>query len=113
MKKSIFLYVTLCNFQVLLAQTDNIVKQLFYGLPLDQPRSEIKKVLASDKRFRSTDTLPTLSWGGWDWMSTYIGFSTNNGRVKTKADSVGIELTFGVGAIVKKMVNTNPIAQPF
>jgi len=77
-----------------LRQTDPRVKQIFLNLPLDKSRSDIQNAIKSDRRFISTDTDTT------DLLNefTYIGLSKDNGVVKSKPDSVEIELTYGITA---------------
>lgn len=76
------------------SQTHSTVKHIFYDLPLDKPRSVIKKSIQADYRFKSRDVDTSFTE---KWMSTYIGSCSDNGLVKSKADSIEIELTFGSG----------------
>ncbi len=74
------------------AQTPPTIKHIFYDLPLDKSRADIKKAIISDTRFTSKEKSTDPSIFN---MSTYLGFSSDQGMVQSKADFVEMELTFG------------------
>jgi hypothetical protein len=76
-----------------------IIKHIFYDLPLDKSRPEIRKTLLTDNRFKSTNTDTndfTTSW------STFIGLCSDQGVIKSTPDSIEIELTFGSSSTFSK-----------
>jgi hypothetical protein len=94
MTKKRLTYFFVLTINLALGQTDPRVRQIFLNLPLDKSRIDIQNAIKSDRRFISTDTDTT------DLLNefTYIGLSKDNGVVKSKPDSVEIELTYGITA---------------
>jgi len=84
-------------------QTSSIVKNIFYNLPLDKQRFDIYETLKSDKRFKSstkdTNHLNIFS------IYSYSGLCQDNGIVKSKADSIEIELSNAIGLSPTKKIN--------
>ena len=95
----IFLLFSLNSF----SQNNKTIKNIFYNLPIERTREEIKKSLNKDKRFISKNkkTEPafqskdTIHFIIPDIFNTYIGKCLDNGITYSKADSIEIELTFG------------------
>lgn len=75
-------------------QTSPVIKNIFYGLPLDKSRSELREVLVLDRRFELTDTLSNLFKNS---MPYFLGRTSDKGIVKSKPDSIEIHLTWGNG----------------
>ena len=95
MTKNIFIFFTFLIFKSVLGQTSETVKHIFLDLPLDKPRADIHKTIKADKRFKSTDK-DTSYFNSF--MYTYIGLTNDKGIIKSKPDSIEIELTYGVGS---------------
>jgi len=74
-------------------QTNKKVKEIFYNLPLDASRKEISVKLNSDSRFRSTDKF--LDSNSYFSEPSFIGLCSDLGLVKSKPDSLEVELTWG------------------
>ena len=74
-------------------QTNKKVKEIFYNLPLDATRKEISVKLISDGRFRSTDKFSDSTL--FFFEPSYIGLCSDLGLVKSKPDSLEVELTWG------------------
>jgi hypothetical protein len=91
--KKISLLFLLLSFITTFGQTDKRVQSIFYELPLDKPRSEIERILQSDKRFQKLDVDSEMFN-----MFTYWGRVLNQGIIKSKADSIDIELTYGISS---------------
>jgi len=75
-------------------QTNTLIKTIFYNLPLNTSRNEIKKKLLSDKRFTSSKTHADSLLLDYP-EDTYLGLCDSKGLVRISPDSVEIELTFG------------------
>jgi hypothetical protein len=84
----ILLFATFCA----LGQIHPTVGQIFYDLPLDETRSELRELIAKDKRFTSTDT---LSEKFKDSIPYFRGVTTDQGLIKSKPDLIEMQLTFG------------------
>jgi hypothetical protein len=74
------------------------VGQIFYDLPLDKTRAELREIIARDKRFRSTDTLSEIVK---DSIPYFRGVTSDKGVIKSKPDSIEIQLTFGHSASIR------------
>src|SRR4051812_17423962 len=82
-------------FQIGLAQTNEKLQALFYNLPLDSSPQMICNSLKSDKRF--TEIVKNKSQAASE--PTYIGYCNSPGLIRSKTDSIRIELGFGKGVI--------------
>lgn len=81
-----------------MAQSAEIVKQVFLGLPLDASRKIILEQLRTEKRFHSTDTTTT---GSIDiFGEAYSGLCTDNGVVRLNPDSLEVDLTWGYSGVL-------------
>ena len=74
--------------------TDKIhptVKQIFYNLPLEKSRLELREVILNDKRFFSTDTI----FNNYQPSSFFKGNAIDKGLMESKPDSIQILLALG------------------
>lgn len=75
----------------LTAQIDSVIKQIFYNLPLEKSRLELREVILSDKRFISTDSI----FNDYQPSSFFKGKTTSTGVVESAPDSIQILLAYG------------------
>ena len=85
-------------------QTPDIIKQTFYGLPLDTPRVDLVTKMFTDKRFTSK-TKSNFSI----YPFSYWGTINNPTFVKNKPDSSYIEITWG-GAATVDSITKHPVS---
>jgi hypothetical protein len=67
------------------------VKNLFYNLPLDKTRKEIREIIIEDKRFISTDSV----FNNYQPSSFFKGITFDKGLVTSKPDSIEVLLAMG------------------
>ena len=96
MKKTIYIYILLFLQILAFGQTDQIIKHIFFDLPLDLNRTELRKAISSDKRFKISDTISNLFK---ETMPYFQGHSSEKGVIKVDPDSIEIQLTFGSNSI--------------
>lgn len=96
MKKTIYIYILLFLQIFVFGQTNEIIKHIFFDLPLDLNRTELRKAISSDKRFKITDTISNLFK---ETMPYFDGRSSDKGVIKVEPDSIEIQLTFGSNTI--------------
>ena len=87
----IFLFFFASTFAV--GQVHPTVKHIFYDLPLDKNRTDLREIIATDKRFTSTDTVSNFLKNS---MPYFLGVTADKGVIKSKPDSTEIQLTFGI-----------------
>jgi hypothetical protein len=75
--------------QLVTAQTEQKMRELFYGLPVDSSRKVICQRLKSDKRFKEKTFNPSTD--------SYLGLCNDMGLIKSKPDSILIRITYGQG----------------
>jgi hypothetical protein len=89
-----FSYIFIFFFSAFLAagQIHPLVKQIFYDLPLDKTRSDLREIIAHDQRFRSTDT---ASETVKNLIPYFRGVTTDKGLITSTPEAIEILLTFG------------------
>ncbi len=74
-----------------IGQIHPTVKHIFYDLPLEKSRLDLREIIASDKRFTTSDTISNLFK---NTMPYFLGVATDKGVVSSKPDSIEIHLSF-------------------
>jgi hypothetical protein len=74
-----------------IGQIHPLVKHIFYDLPLEKSRKEIREVILKDKRFVSTST----PFNNYDPDSFFKGITKDKGLIISNPDSIKIVLFFG------------------
>jgi hypothetical protein len=103
--KVTFLILLFCLPIFFYGQTNASIKEIFYNLPLDASRKMIKKQLASDKTFLSSEKPSDTAFIFLE--DTFLGLCNNNGLIRTVPDSVEVELTFGYSLSREKKKGNN------
>jgi hypothetical protein len=68
------------------------IKSIFYNLPLDKSRQDLREAIANDRRFISKDTNSNIFQSS---MHNFLGITADRGLIKSQPDSVEILLAFG------------------
>ena len=73
-----------------------IIKNIFYDLPLEKSRSDLRGVIINDKRFVLTDTI----FNDYPPTTFFKGIIADKGLIKSNPDSIQILLAYGNAALV-------------
>jgi hypothetical protein len=77
-------------------QVQPIIENIFYNLPLEKSRSDLRTVILNDKRFILTDT----TFNNFKPSSFFKGITADKGLIKSKPDSIQVMLIYGNAALV-------------
>jgi hypothetical protein len=77
-------------------QVHPIVENIFYNLPLEKSRLDLREVIVNDKRFILTDT----TFNGYPPTTFFKGVTANKGFIKSNPDSIQVLLAYGNAALV-------------
>lgn len=76
-------------------QIHPIIKNIFYNLPLEKSRLDLREVILNDKRFVLTDT----SFNNYKPSTFFKGVTTVKGLIKSNPDSIQVMLIYGNAAL--------------
>jgi hypothetical protein len=71
------------------------IKQIFYNLPLEKSRLDIREILLNDKRFVLTDT----NFNDYPPSAFFKGIIVDNGLIQSNPDSIQVLLAYGNAAL--------------
>ena len=74
----------------------SIIKQIFYNLPLEKYRLDLREILLNDKRFVLTDT----NFNDYPPSTFFKGIIVDNGLIQSNPDSIQVLLAYGNAALV-------------
>lgn len=74
----------------------SIIKQIFYNLPLEKSRLDLREILLNDKRFVLTDT----HFNDYPPSTFFKGIIVDNGLIQSNPDSIQVLLAYGNAALV-------------
>jgi hypothetical protein len=74
----------------------SIVENIFYNLPLEKSRLELRKVILNDERFLLTDT----AFNDYPPSTFFKGITAEKGLIKSNPDSIQVLLAYGNAALV-------------
>lgn len=74
----------------------SIIKQIFYNLPLEKSRLDLREILLNDKRFVLTDT----NFNDYPPSTFFKGIIVDNGLIQSNPDSIQVLLAYGNAALV-------------
>lgn len=74
----------------------SIIKQIFYNLPLEKSRLELREILLNDKRFVLTDN----NFNDYPPSTFFKGIIVDNGLIQSNPDSIQVLLAYGNAALV-------------
>ena len=77
-------------------QIHPIIKNIFYNLPLEKSRLDLREVILNDKRFILTDT----TFNNFKPSSFFKGITADKGLIKSNPDSIQVLLFYGNAALV-------------
>lgn len=77
-------------------QVHPIIQNIFYNLPLEKSRLDLREVIVNDKRFVLTDT----TFNNFTPSSFFKGITTDKGLIKSDPDSIQVMLIYGNAALV-------------
>lgn len=77
-------------------QVHSIIENIFYNLPLEKSRLDLRKVILNDKRFVLTDT----TFNDYSPTTFFKGITVDKGLIKSKPDSIQVMLIYGNAALV-------------
>jgi hypothetical protein len=78
------------------SQVDAVIENIFYNLPLEKSRLELREVMVNDKRFISTDT----TFNNFKPSTFFKGTTTDKGLIQSNPDSIQVMLIYGNAALV-------------
>jgi hypothetical protein len=73
----------------------SIIKQIFYNLPLEKSRLDLRKVILNDKRFILTDT----NFNDFQPSTFFKGITAEKGLIQSNPDSIQVLLAYGNAAL--------------
>jgi hypothetical protein len=74
----------------------SIVENIFYNLPLEKSRLDLREVILNDKRFLLTDT----AFNDYPRSTFFKGITAEKGLIKSNPDSIQVLLAYGNAALV-------------
>jgi hypothetical protein len=77
-------------------QVHSIIEIIFYNLPLEKSRLDLRKVILNDKRFFLTDT----TFNDYPPTTFFKGITADKGLIKSKPDSIQVMLIYGNAALI-------------
>lgn len=81
---------------VLTREVHPIIKNIFYNLPLEKSRLDLREVIINDQRFILTDT----TFNNFKPSSFFKGITADKGLIKSNPDSIQVLLFYGNAALV-------------
>lgn len=79
-----------------MGQIHPIIENIFYNLPLEKSRLELREVILNDERFVLTDT----TFNDYPPTTFFKGITADKGLIKSKPDSIQVMLIYGNAALV-------------
>ena len=77
-------------------QVHPIIENVFYNLPLEESRLDLREVIINDKRFILTDT----TFNDYPPTTFFKGITADKGLIKSNPDSIHVLLAYGNAALV-------------
>ena len=77
-------------------QVSSVIENIFYNLPLEKSRLELREVILNDKRFTLTDT----TFNDFPPPTFFKGITSDKGLIKNNPDSIQVMLIYGNAALV-------------
>jgi hypothetical protein len=73
----------------------SIIKRIFYNLPLEKSRLDLREVILNDKRFVLTDT----NFNDYPPSTFFKGITAEKGLIQSNPDSIQVLLAYGNAAL--------------
>jgi hypothetical protein len=77
-------------------QVSSVIENIFYNLPLEKSRLELREVILNDKRFILTDT----TFNDFPPPTFFKGITSDKGLIKNNPESIQVMLVYGNAALV-------------
>ena len=77
-------------------QVHPVIESIFYNLPLEKSRLDLREVIVNDKRFILTDT----TFNDYPPTTFFKGITSDKGLIKSNPDSIQVLLAYGNAALV-------------
>jgi hypothetical protein len=77
-------------------QIDPIIEHIFYGLPLEKSRLDLREFIVNDDRFVLTDS----TFNEFEPSSFFKGITTEKGIIQADPDSIQLMLIYGDAALI-------------
>jgi hypothetical protein len=77
-------------------QVSSVIQNIFYNLPLEKSRLELREVILNDERFTLTDT----TFNDFPPPTFFKGITSDKGLIVSKPDSIQMMLIYGNAALV-------------
>lgn len=77
-------------------QIHPIIESIFYNLPLEKSRLDLREIMVNDRRFVLTDT----TFNNFKPSSFFKGITTDKGLINSKPDSIQVMLIYGNAALI-------------
>ena len=77
-------------------QVSSVIENIFYNLPLEKSRLDLREVILNDKRFILTDT----TFNDFPPPTFFKGITSDKGLIKNNPDSIQVMLIYGNAALV-------------
>jgi len=78
------------------SQVHSVIKNIFYNLPLEKSRLNLRQVILNDKRFILTDT----TFNDYPPSTFFKGITADKSLIESKSDSIQVMLIYGNAALV-------------
>jgi hypothetical protein len=78
------------------SQIHSVIENIFYNLPLEKSRLDLREVIVNDKRFILTDT----TFNDYPANTFFKGITADKGLIKSNPDSIQVLLAYGNAALV-------------
>ncbi len=90
-------------------QVHTIIESIFYNLPLEKSRLDLREVIVNDKRFILTDT----TFNDYPPTTFFKGITADKGLIKSNPDSIQVMLIYGnASLVVEKGGQEDPTKHP-
>ena len=77
-------------------QVSPVIENIFYNLPLEKSRLDLREVILNDERFTLTDT----TFNDFPPPTFFKGITSDKGLIESKPDSIQMMLIYGNAALV-------------
>lgn len=77
-------------------QVHSVIENIFYNLPLEKSRLDLREIIVKDKRYVLTDT----SFNDYPANTFFKGITADKGIIRSNPDSIQVLLAYGNAALV-------------
>ncbi len=78
------------------SQVHSVIENIFYNLPLEKSRLDLREIIVKDKRYILTDT----SFNDYPANTFFKGITADKGIIRSNPDSIKVLLAYGNAALV-------------